>query len=135
MTTTSERYEYADPAGHPYSIECTYPYTAKFKVVVCKDCGALVHADQTAKHNGQHEISDAEPDCDCGHPADDHVFTGGAFCNICECGRYVLPPVEPERCVICAASAPRHGGLCCSHRYDEQPPCDRRPTPPAEGDQ
>jgi len=37
-----------------------------------------------------------------------------------------------DRCVICAGSAPRHGGLCCDHRYDDQPPCDMCVTPPAK---
>lgn len=30
-----------------------------------------------------------------------------------------------ERCVVCSRSAPRHGGLCCFHKYDEQPMCNR----------
>lgn len=29
-----------------------------------------------------------------------------------------------ERCVVCSRSAPHHGGLCCFHKYDEQPTCD-----------
>jgi hypothetical protein len=29
-----------------------------------------------------------EPTCTCGDEADDHVFTGGGFCNLCDCERY-----------------------------------------------
>lgn len=28
-----------------------------------------------------------------------------------------------ERCVVCSRLAPLHGGLCCFHKYDEQPLC------------
>ena len=39
-----------------------------------------------------------EPTCTCGDEADDHVFTGGGFCNLCDCERYrptrPLPPAE-----------------------------------------
>ena len=38
------------------------------------------------------------------------------------CGEAPFMHAE-DRCVVCASSAPRHGGLCCSHRYDEQPEC------------
>lgn len=31
-----------------------------------------------------------------------------------------------ESCVICQRDA-MHGGLCCRHRYDEQPPCSACP--------
>ncbi len=29
-----------------------------------------------------------EPDCRCSHAADDHVFTAGGFCNLCDCDHY-----------------------------------------------
>lgn len=31
--------------------------------------------------------------------------------------------LHPERCVVCSRLAPLHGGLCCFHKYDEQPLC------------
>ena len=31
---------------------------------------------------------------------------------------------EDERCVVCGRTARSHGGLCCFHKYDEQPTCD-----------
>ena len=36
---------------------------------------------------------------------------------------HVLWSRGDERCVVCSRLAPRHGGLCCSHKYDEQPMC------------
>lgn len=33
---------------------------------------------------------------------------------------------EQVLCVVCNAHPARHGGLCCHHRYDDQPPCDSK---------
>lgn len=42
------------------------------------------------------------PVCVCGDDQDDHVFTAGGFCNLCECERYAefgtarsVPPASP----------------------------------------
>ena len=58
--------------------------------------------------------------------APDHsnpVFIG----RLRECLRRDPAPVRlrgDESCVVCDRPAPRHGGLCCFHKYDEQPMCD-----------
>jgi hypothetical protein len=35
-----------------------------------------------------------------------------------------IADLHPEQCVVCSRLAPLHGGLCCFHKYDEQPTCD-----------
>ncbi len=34
-----------------------------------------------------------------------------------------IADLHPERCVVCSRLAPLHDGLCCFHKYDEQPLC------------
>lgn len=59
--------------------------------------------------------------------APDHsnpVFIG----RLRECLRRDAAPVRlrsaDDWCVVCGRPAPSHGGLCCFHKYDEQPTCD-----------
>jgi hypothetical protein len=60
------------------------------------------------------------------HDAPDHsnpVFIG----RLREVLRRDPAPVrlrDDESCVVCSRLAPKHGGLCCFHKYDEQPTCD-----------